>query len=151
MSLPRRFRYLDVFINEYTDIHALFPVIKMFSAKHQHWILNHFPLTCHSKSFIYGKALPSLSFPTNKGERTFIIHCNTFSLPSYILLLQTQNSSLTCWDPKATGRGTSLLWKSHDCQISLTDLKPEQAIGWHSLCINILWLLLCSLLHRYPL
>lgn len=143
MSLPRRFRYLDVFINVYTDIHAIFPVIKMLSEKHQHLILNNFPLTipvlqpfaCHSKPFLCGKALPSLSLPTNKGERTFIIHCNTLSLPRYILLLQTQNSSLTCWDPKATGGGTSLLWKAHDCQISLTDFEGR-ASNWLALFVH---------------
>lgn len=97
---------LMVLINGHSDIPALFPVIRMFSAKHQHLGLNHFPLTVpvlqpsarHAKSVIYKEPLPSPSLHASKGERSFIIHCDASSLPRYILLLQTRNSSLACGD-----------------------------------------------------
>lgn len=138
-------------------------VMRMFSVKHQHLILNHCPLTisvlqpsaCHSKSVIceeLWRTLPSLSLPTSKGERAFIIHYHASSWPRCILLLQTQNSSLACRDPTATGGGTSLLWKAHDsARFHWQILKPEQGIGWHSSCINVLWPSTCSLLHRCTL
>lgn len=159
MCLPRRFRYLDVFINVYTDIHAIFPVIKMLSEKHQHSTLNNFPLTipvlqpfaCHSKPFLYGKLfLPSPFLPTKgRGHLLFIAILSLCQGIFSCFKLKTAHWLAGIQKPRVEEQvyyGKHMTARFH-WQI----LKPEQEIGWHYLCINIFWLLLCSLLHRCPL
>lgn len=133
MTLPRGFRYLGVFISEYVDIPALFPVIKMFSAKHQHLILNHFTLTtlvlqafaCPSKSFIYEETLPSPFLPAKgRGHLLFIAMLSLCQSIFFCLnskqLIDLQRSKSHGWRNKFIMGSTWL------CQVSLTDLGSQR-------------------------
>lgn len=159
MTLPRGFRYLGAVcwalwhpysLPSYSDVLSRTPILDSKSFPTYYPC---FPTFCPPLNVGRLWRTPPVPLPPHQQRRgAFIIHCNASSLPRYILLLQTQNSSLACGNPTATGRGTSLLWEAHDsARFHWQILKPEQAIGWHSSCINVLWPSPCSLLHRCPL
>ena len=146
-----------LFINEHADIPALSLVIRMFSAKHQHWSLSHFPLTvpvlqfsaCPSK---WGTPpIPPPSSPAmGRAHSLFIV-----MLPLCQGIFSCFKLKRAHWlvgNPIATGGRASLLWEAHgSARFHWQILEPKQAIGWHSPCMNVLWPSPCSLLHRCPL
>lgn len=144
MTLPKGLDTLVLFINGHSDISALFSVIRVFSAKYQHLILNYFPLTipvlqpsaCHSNSVIYKEALLTHYLPTSKEKRTFTIHCSAFSLPRYILVLQTQKQLIDLRVSKShRQRNKSIMGSTWLCQISLTDFEARDS-NWLALFMH---------------